>query len=170
MIKGVVLIGFGAVLASMLVCKPSWLSDNTFLKDFVSFEILSLLAVILTVTLASVANIHLSINRIIVKHFSGRAEHARAAEEIKSEIKQNAWVIFYSFFFAVLLLFVKGLNESETLIVAICNGAMLWILLLNLMCILDIYRVIYGIVDLESSLEPSPPKAGDPDFTSEGPS
>lgn len=170
MIKIVALLGFGAVLASLVVCKPEWLSDNTFLKDFISFEILSLLAVILTVTLASVANIHLSINRIIIRHLSGNGEQARLAEEIKNEIKANAWTIFYSFFFAVLVLFVKGLNGSDNLVVSVCNAAMLWLLLLNLLCILDIYRVIYGIVDLEAGLDKKGPKKPDPDFTSESPS
>lgn len=170
MIKIVGLIGFGVALVSMLVCKPLWLSDNTFLKGFISFEILSLLAVILTVTLASVANIHLAINRIIAKHLSGDNEQVRVASEIKSEIKSNAWTIFFSFFFAVIILFVKGLNEADAFIVSACNAAMLWILFLNLMCILDIYRVIYGIVDLEADLEEIPPKPSDPDFGAESPS
>lgn len=170
MIKIVGLIGFGVVLASMLVCKPEWLSDNTFLQGFISFEILSLLAVILTVTLASVANIHLAINRIIAKHLAGNAEQVSVAEDIKTEIKSNAWTIFYSFFFAVAILFVKGLNEADAFVVSACNAAMLWLLFLNLMCILDIYRVIYGIVDLESGLEGAPKETDDPDFTSESPS
>lgn len=170
MIKIVGLIGFGAVLASIVVCKPEWMSDNTFLKGFITFEILSLLAVILTVTLASVANIHLAINRIIAKHLSGNFAQVKVAEEIKAEIKSNAWTIFYSFFFAVAILFIKGLSEADTLIVSTCNASMLWILFLNLMCILDIYRVIYGIVDLEAGLEGAASKRGDADFTTESPS
>lgn len=170
MIKLVGLIGFAAVLASVVVCKPEWMSDNTFLKGFISFEILSLLAVILTVTLASVANIHLAINRIIARHLSGNAAQVKIAEEVKSETKANAWTIFYSFFFAVLILFVKGLNDADALIVSACNAGMLWLLFLNLMCILDIYKVIYGIVDLEAGLDGGPPKPKDPDFTSEAPS
>ena len=169
MIKIAALIGFAVVLASLVICKPEWLSDNTFLKGFITFEILSLLAVILTVTLASVANIHLAINRIIARHLAGNTAQIRVAEEIKTEIKSNAWTIFYSFFFAVGILFVKGLNEPDQLIVSVCNASMLWLLLLNLMCILDIYRVIYGIVDLESGLEGGRAGGDEPDYTSEAP-
>lgn len=171
MIKIVSLIGFAAVLVSLVACRPEWLHDNKFLEGFITFEILSLLAVILTVTLASVANIHLAINRIIAKHLAGNADQVEVAEQIKAEIKSNAWVIFYSFIVAVLILFVKGLNEADELIVAICNASMLWVLFLNLLCILDIYRVIYGIVDLESGLEgvgPTNDHDG-PDYTSESP-
>lgn len=170
MIKIVSLIGLAAVLASLVVCKPEWLHANKFLEGFITFEILSLLAVILTVTLASVANIHLAINRIIAKHLSANAKQVQVAEEIKSEIKSNAWVIFYSFIVAVLILFVKGLNGSDLLMISVCNAAMLWLLFLNLLCILDIYKVIYGIVDLESGLEGyTPSNDGGPDYTSEAP-
>lgn len=153
MTKIVSLIGFGFVLASMVICKPEWLTMNQFMRDFASFNFLSLLAVILTVTLASVANIHLAINRIISKHLLGNMDQIQIAESVKSEIKSNAWTIFISFFVAVFVLFVSGLNKNDQLVTAICNASLLWLLLLNLMCILDIYRVIYGLVDIESNLE-----------------
>lgn len=169
MTKIVVLVGAMAFLGSLVACRPEWLHANAFLKNFISHELVSLLAVVLTVTLASVANIHLAINRIVARYLSHNAEQKAVAEAIKSEIKGNAWVIFYSFIAAIVILFIKGLNESDLLVVAICNAAMLWILLLNLLCILDIYRVIYGVVDLETGLAGAKGKKEDPDYTDEAP-
>ena len=146
-----------------------WLHSNEFLKEFISHELISLLAVVLTVTLASVANIHLAINRIVANYLSHSAEQKKVAEKIKAEIKGNAWVIFWSFAVAIVILFVKGLNQSDPLIVAVCNASMLWILLLNLLCILDIYRVIYGVVDLENGLAGSKTKMEGTDYTDEAP-
>ena len=171
MIKIVSLIGLAVFLGSLVVCKPEWLNDNKFMDGFISFEILSLLAVILTVTLASVANIHLAINRIIAKHLAGNSAQVSLAEDIKSEIRSNAWVIFYSFIASVVILFVKGLNEADQLVLAICNATMLWVLFLNLLCILDIYKVIYGIVDLESGLAGATTSSdeSEPDYGSDAP-
>lgn len=67
MIKIIILVALAAVLAVACICQPSLLSENTILNGLMNHEVLALMAVILTVTLASVANIHLAINRIVAK-------------------------------------------------------------------------------------------------------
>jgi hypothetical protein len=48
------------ILGALSFCHSSWLSDdNTFLKNFVNQELLAVLGVIVTITLASAASLHL---------------------------------------------------------------------------------------------------------------
>jgi len=56
-----------AALAVVLMCaiyNPSYLSDkNTFMHHFVNHELLALLSIIMTITLASAAQLHLEFNK-----------------------------------------------------------------------------------------------------------
>lgn len=53
------------VLITISVCRPSVLSDQSvFLKEFIGINLLSLLGVIVSITLASAANIYLELNRL----------------------------------------------------------------------------------------------------------
>ena len=61
----VLLTVFAAAGLVVVAARPEWASDqNSFLRNFVTHEFLSLLGVILAITLASVANIHLEFNKI----------------------------------------------------------------------------------------------------------
>ena len=155
MAKIFALIAFSSVLAVTVVSRPKWLSANEFLMDFASQEALALMSVILTVTLASVANIHVAINRVVTERFNGNGELKSLAKEVKSEITDNAWYIFAGFVVVIVVLLVKGLNMENEVVLAICHAIVLWILLLYVLCMLDIYRVIFGILNLESDLPPS---------------
>ena len=57
-----------AAIAVVLICaiyNPSYLSDqNEFLHHFVNQELLTLLGIIMTITLASAASLHLEFNKI----------------------------------------------------------------------------------------------------------
>ncbi|WSH28018.1 hypothetical protein U8P75_04435 [Rhizobium beringeri] len=60
-----ILLAFTAMTIAVAAARPDWISDqNTFLKGFIGQDILNLLGVILAITLASVANIHLQFNHI----------------------------------------------------------------------------------------------------------
>lgn len=66
MTRGIAICTLIAALAVVLVCtvyNPSYLSDqNEFLHHFVNHELLALLGIIMTITLASAASLHLLIN------------------------------------------------------------------------------------------------------------
>ena len=113
MIKIGILIFFAVLFGSIVVCEPQWLSNNAFLNGFVSHEILALKAVILTVTLASVANIHLALNRIVVSRFGSQASLTEAAKSVKKEINDNAWYIFWGFIATIFALVGLSLRSSE---------------------------------------------------------
>lgn len=152
MAKIVALIVLAGVVAGVVVCRPHWLSENEFLKQFVSHEVLGLMSVILTVTLASVANIHLALNRIVIRRFKSDPKLRSAAEGVKGELKDNVWLIFWGFVLAIVVLLVKGLNEGDQLVVAITTGIVIWALFLFILCMYDIYKVVFGIVDLEMAI------------------
>ncbi len=164
MTKIVFLIVLAGVLVSTVVCKPYWLSKNTFLAGFVNHEVLTLMSVILTVTLAAVANAHMSLNRIVARRFNGNEELKSAANNVKRQMKHNAWFIFWGFVVTIIVLLIKGMNTENDMIVAISNGVVVWTLFLFIMCMYDIYQVIFGIVELEMKIglvseeNPSPKK------------
>jgi hypothetical protein len=128
------------------------LTENTFLKGFINHEVVSLMAVIMTVTLASVANIHLAINRLVAVRLQNVPALRDAASEVKNEVNDNAWLIFGGFVAAVLTLIVGGAFASSIYVGAGVNAVVLWILALFITCMYDIYRVVFGIVALEFSL------------------
>lgn len=167
MAKVFFLMALATFIASVVVCRPHWLAENAFLKGFVNHEVLALMSVILTVTLASVANIHMALNRIVARRFGGNSELKIAASEVKREIKDNAWYIFWAFVLTIIVLLVKGLNMGNQLIVAISNGIVVWAMFLFIVCMYDIYKVIFGIVDLE--MEVGADASGGEDYTAESP-
>lgn len=156
MIKLAIVISMITVALSASFCDPSFFGKNTFLASFITFELLNILAVILTVTLASIANIHLSLNRIVRTAFKDRAKGAAAANRVRSEINQNGWLLFWLFIFACALVFFKGAFETPTVFVlSFVNSIGLVVLLTNLLVLCDIYQVIYAIVKLDDPKSPT---------------
>lgn len=130
------------------ICSPAFFAKNGFLSAFITFELLNLLAVILTITLASIGNIHLSLNRIARIAFKDPVQGNLHASEVRREINQNGWMLFYLFILSCGLLFLKGATENET-VIALVNSLGLVILLTNLLVLYDIYQVIFNLVRAE---------------------
>jgi len=104
---------FGSLfLVTMLISffSPLTISSNGFLDDFIGSQLLSLLSVILTVTLASVANIHLTLSKKTneITDHKKKAAAKKAAGEARVEINSNALGLFVTFLFALVLLIIDG--------------------------------------------------------------
>ncbi len=56
------LIAIGTVFVVLSVCAPAILAKNEFLVGFINQEILSIMAVIMAISIASIATIHLWFN------------------------------------------------------------------------------------------------------------
>ena len=85
--KFIVLVAFILFCAVSTVSEPTFLAKNNFLQQFVNHEILALLAIILAITFASMANIHLALNRIVMRAFGRRrALGQRSSEAVRREI------------------------------------------------------------------------------------
>lgn len=149
MIKKIIIVGFAFLLSCITVSREEWLSGNVILKDMINHEIIALFAVVVTVTLASVANIHLSLNRIVLGKFQGNQELKEKAKEVMKHLKENSWYIFYGFGLTFLAIIFKGANIDNNFIVASVHAFCLWMLMLYGICLLDIYKVVFGLVDLE---------------------
>lgn len=165
MAKIFILIAFALFFAVATVCKPDFLARNTFLLGFVNHEVLALLSVILTVTLASVANIHLTMNKIVANKFGNNPKLKDAATEVKNELKDNCWYIFWGFVAAAILLVAKGSIPNGDLALSIIHGMVLWILALYVLCMYDVYQVVFGIVDMDDG---SSGADNTPDMSSDG--
>lgn len=145
MIRWVVIIAVSTFFGVLTVIQPGVLATNEFLQGFVSHEIIALLIVVLTITLASVGNIHLTLTRIVRKKFDNQSEGELAAAPARAEIDSSAWGLFWAFGLCILVLILKGAFPHGPYIVSAANGAALVILLFNLMVMHDLYKTVYEL-------------------------
>lgn len=147
----------GATLLCLTSFRPEWLGDsNSFLKNFINHEFLNVLGVILAITIASLAQIHLALNRIEERANRVYFESARA--EIKSSAR---WLIFL-FALGLALVISKPLVIMGETGAALANSAGILILIVYLLILWDITSSVFDIksdVDRpdESADQESPP-------------
>lgn len=150
MIKIIIVLCMVAVSLSATFCLPEFFAKNKFLEGFITYELLGILAVIMTVTLASIANIHLALNRIIRTAFKDKKVGAVRANIVRREINQNGWVLVALFVVACLLLFLKGSPLTENIyVLSFVHSMGVSLLFTSLLVLCDIYQVIYALVSLE---------------------
>lgn len=127
------------VLFEIVWWKPAWLSDrNDFLKGFVNQELLAILGVIVTITLASAGNLHLELNRI--EDLTGeRFAEARRA------IRAYTFLLIALFVAAVVIVVVKPLASERETAQAVWNSLALLIVALNVASLLDLTNAILSI-------------------------
>ena len=66
----------------------------------------------------------------------------------------------------------KGAFDGNIQVVAASHGVALWVLLLYLVCMYDIYKIVFGVVDLEMDIgsgQPSKGTSSTEDYTSDTP-
>jgi hypothetical protein len=150
MIKIIFLIVLAGVIFCASISAPMFLAQNTFLKSFITHEILALISVILTVTLASVANIYLSINKVISTKFAANDQAKAAAARVKKEIKEDCYYIATGFCATAMLLLAKGaIDERNLFWLSLINGASMWVLVFCLLCMIDVYQVAFGVANMD---------------------
>jgi hypothetical protein len=135
-----ILISIAAVVIVCAVYNPSILSDkNDFLHHFVNQELLALLGIIMTITLASAANLHLEFNKI-------EERHKRAGLiETRRGVKQGAYCLIILFAISVAVVVTKPLfHESESM-QTIFNGTALVVLIWNVLILLELTQLAFAI-------------------------
>lgn len=134
------LIGSFTLLMVVAVAQPSALSNkNTFLEGFVTHELLGALSVIVSITLASAAQLHLSFNR--AERAAGRTFLTKA----RAGVKQASYFLIALFCLAVCLVVARpwfGVNETAQ---AIINGLALFLLVWNVLILISITQIIFAI-------------------------
>lgn len=136
------LIVFMGVVFAISFSAPGILSDkNQFLKGFVTQEILAILAVIVSITLASTSSLHLELNKIEERH------GIRGFVKTRGGVKQAAYFLIALLVAAVVLVVTKAamadfLPETGE---ALLNGIALFILFWNVLILISITQAIFSI-------------------------
>lgn len=126
-------------MATISWYKTCWLSDqNKFLANFVNHELLAVLGVIVTITLASAASLHLELNRL-------EDDHDEGFEEARSATKLYAYLLIWLFLFAIALVIVKPIAAITPLFEAIFNSVAIFIIVLNVMALMDLTSAVFEI-------------------------
>lgn len=125
---------------------PWVLSDkNTFLLGFVNHEFLGFMGVIVTITMASVANLHIELNKL-----EERVERA-IFTKTKRSLKDSARALIVMLSLAVVIVVAKPLMNEGERSQALINGAALLIIIFSIMTLVDLTKAAL-------SLEPVPKK------------
>lgn len=134
------LVALLAALVFVSLWYPGWLNDsgNSFLKNFVGFELLSFLGVVVTITLASASNLHLELNKLEArtqKHFP------KTRNSIRLSSYSLIGLLIIGFILAVTKPIVAGNDTCE----ALWNSSAIVIIVFNVFVLTDITRTTLAI-------------------------
>lgn len=160
-----ILFAFIAIVGSASVNRPYIFAGNEFLKAFMGPDLVSVLVVVLTITFASVANIHLSISRMIASAPNRRSAEI-AANGVRYQINSNAWLIFWAFAVALVALFLYGEFPCNVTVRAVMMAVCMTVVVLNGLVMHDLYRTIFLLVANSPFGETNSDRQ---DFSDEGP-
>lgn len=135
-----------AAWLTISLAAPWALSDekNVFLKNFVNHEMLSFLGVVVTITLASAASLHLELNKLEERVGS------RIFVVTRRRIHTSAYSLIWALVAAVGLVTVKPLLGQTDTTTSLANGAAVLIILFNVLVLADITKLTFS---LEPNLE-----------------
>ncbi len=123
------------------IVEPKYLSDkNEFLKNFVNHEFLNILGVILAITLASVANIHLAFNRIEEKY-----RKKGSLVKSRGNLKKATYWLIALFIIGGIVVIIKPVATSSDVSVAIFNSISLVILLWHVLILIVLTELVFCI-------------------------
>jgi len=129
------------VVIAMSVCAPEILARNKFLDGFINHEILAILAVIMTISITSIATIHIWFNELEEKH------QRKVFGGARREINQAAFYFIGLFLAELGCLICRSFPIFEGSLTAqsLFNGAALIILLCSVLTLLDIMGVVKAL-------------------------
>lgn len=142
-----VLITMGGVILAVSAAKPAWLDDsNKFLVNFVNHEFLSLMGVIVSITLPSLGQLHLTLNEIEQK--AGRKIFVKTRENIQ----RSASHLIVMFFIGLFIMVVKGNiqytgdpDPIKNTLLAVINGVAIIMISCASMILASIMQLIFAI-------------------------
>ena len=139
-------IGFCALICAATIViilasySPAIISDkNDFLHHFVNQELLGLLGIIMTITLASIASLHLEFNKIEERY------KRRGLTKSRHGIMQNAYCLIGLFFLSVIIVVAKPVAHGGEAVEGLFNGAALIVLLWNILILIEITQTAFAI-------------------------
>jgi hypothetical protein len=132
-----------ATCVILSVVAPTVLSDrNSFLKGFVSHELLALLGVIVTITLASAANLHLELNKL------EEPVRKRVFGPTRAAIKRSTYWLVAVLSIALVLVVAKPLviertaTEAQDSAASWFNSASMLVVLFSVLVLADVTQQV----------------------------
>ena len=138
----IVIVAFG-VFTMTTVYQPAVLSDrNVFLQGFVNHELLSFLGVIVAITLASAANLHLTLHKLDAdteqKFFDGT----------RALVRRSAYLLLWMMAVAFVVVVTKPMavppGGNET-VESIFNSIGLLVVIINVLTLVDLTQTAFQI-------------------------
>jgi hypothetical protein len=140
----VIFVGGLIVWMVTLVARPDTISDaNAFLRGFVTHELLGFLAVVVTITLASAAQLHLALNQL-----EATAGMKDKFPNTRGSVRRSAYALLWALGTALILVVVKPMAVPATgnvSVEAFFNGAALMLVLGSLLTLVDLTEAAFKI-------------------------
>jgi peptidoglycan/LPS O-acetylase OafA/YrhL len=140
MIAWTLMIALAAILISASICQPYLLSDegSEFFREFVNHEMLSVLGVIVTITLASAANMHLELNKL-------QERTGEAFPEARRAIKMSCYSLVAIFGVAFAVVIAKSWVADSQHGTALINSLVVLMFVFSLAILADLTAAIFRI-------------------------
>ena len=134
------IVAFAALLTISLTA-PWALGDtqNTFLKNFVNHEMLGFLGVVVTITLASAASLHLELNKL------EETVNARVFTKTRQRIHLSAYALIWALVLAIGLVIAKPLFGDSDMATSLANSAAILIILANVLVLVDLTKATFSL-------------------------
>ena len=149
------IIGFASVfLWGICYCHPLWLSDrgNSFLSSFVNQEFLAFLGVVVTITLASAANLHLELNKL-------QDSTRRKFPKTRASVRVSAYSLIASLLSGIIIVITKPYINSSNFMSSLWNSAAIVVLLFDVLVLADLTRAVLRIPAMSDLSNGEPPAA-----------
>lgn len=136
-----ILLCLSAVAAVMAAAAPDVISDkNAFLSGFVNHELLNILGVIVAITLASAAQLHLTLNSI-----EERIGQDNSFVSTRAGIRSSVYGLICLFLIALLIVMFKPMLASENWSQTLFNGASIIIVVWNVLVLISLTEAVFGV-------------------------
>jgi hypothetical protein len=134
------LIAVTTILLAISICQPYYLSDtgNSFFREFVTHEMLAVLGVIVTITLASAASIHLELNKLEERTGAGFPDARRA-------VKLSSYALVLTFGAAFFIVMAKPWVGDGLHATAAMNSLSILTFMFSLAIMADLTMAIFRI-------------------------
>lgn len=112
---------------------------NTFLQDFLDTDFINLMGVLVTITLASTANIHIELRKM--ENIAGR----EFLTETRRRVRISAFALLWLFVASVVAVVGKPLVPQTDEAISLMNGLSLIILIIGILVIADITKLAFRV-------------------------
>ncbi len=133
------LIVLSGILTGIAVCKPEILTGNEFVEKFVVEDTLTIMAVIMTIAIATIATIHIWFNELELRH------EKKVFGPARKEINANALLLVWLFVAELIVLILRGYFKGYGTGTAMFDGAAIVVFLSSIITLLDIMNVVRAL-------------------------